>query len=395
MANTSMAPVPNSVWRAFAVTAVALFVWRVAAVVPVPGISAAVFEGLVSGPGATGLLDLVWNTNRAVRFSIIALGLLPYLTAWITLELWAAMSRGRATSARKVASDQQRFEQRVRILAFGLAAFQGYGIAVALEHVTGLVVEPGAMFRVGVIASLVAGLALQCWLAEIISRHGLCNGIWLLVAADFISALPRNAVTLLEADGMAAVPRSITLILALFLVAAVALIVLVTRAVYRFALADGSTLPLRLNLFGLRLLPFAYPVVMLPLSLAALVSEDEFAALQSYFSYGQLGQVLVLALLILVLIWHYTMLAADPRALPWTLRSDGQIIPGVAPGASRGDACCRGGYSIGVAHRVRLHSGSAGADGACILVRGPNRGRRLWHCGRDADRARHHRSHQD
>ena len=85
--------------RALWVTAAAMLVWRVAAVVPVPGISASVFESLVTGPGASGLLDLVWNTNRAVRFSVIALGLMPYMSAWITLALLALLFHGGRTGS--------------------------------------------------------------------------------------------------------------------------------------------------------------------------------------------------------------------------------------------------------------------------------------------------------
>lgn len=230
----------------------ALLVWRLLHVIPLPGVdplSIAALENVTSLP--------------VPRMSLVALGLTPFLGAWVLTEL----ARGRVADSKL---DRFRF-----YLTMALAAFQAWSMASALEGVQGAVADPGFGFRATVTITLMAGVALAMWLGGEITRRGLGEGIWVLLAADTITTLTSNLGSYASPDHVGLWHPEWVYGPAVMLIAMTALIVLVERAWRSVPVATAGKsdkpAPLRLRLDHVTILPasLAQIVLSLPMLLAA------------------------------------------------------------------------------------------------------------------------------
>ena len=194
----------NRIWF----TIGALIVFRFLSFVPLPGVDPVALSRLYSQAASGGILD-IFNTfsgGSLERMSIIALGVMPYITASIVVQLAAALAPSLAALKKEGESGRKKLNQYTRYGTVLLTAIQGYFIAVGLETLgqsqgIAAVVDPGMMFRVGAVISIVGGTLFLMWLGEQITSRGIGNGVSLIIMAGILAQLPRSCA---KARGAAA-----------------------------------------------------------------------------------------------------------------------------------------------------------------------------------------------
>ena len=297
----------------------ALLLWRLLHLVPLPGIDPEVMAATLSRYGMIN------------RGNVIALGLTPFVAVWAFCE-WA---RG---SFRDASIDRVR-----RYATAAIAAFQAYGVASAMESVTGVVAEPGFAFRATAMLTLVAGTMLMLWLGEQITRRGLGDGIWLLVAAESVANLPATIAGVARMMEASRVPHPEWLyIAALVLLALTALIVGVEGARRRVWLTakgnpnEAMARPLELQLDHVTILPATFATIALsvPALLAAglfavLGRVDAIADFVNAFTASRTWLLVITAALIPPLTFLLTAVLCRPRDFAARLERDGAEIEGV------------------------------------------------------------------
>jgi preprotein translocase subunit SecY len=233
-ARDTLADTNSAVMQRIAFTFGALLVWRLGSFVPLPGIDLGVF----------GQLFRSFLAAESVgRVSIFGLGVVPYVAAYIVVHVLCGFFARLRDLRNAGEGGRQRFNQLILYMTVGLAIFQAYGIAMALEGVTSLVPQPGLAFRAGVVISLVAGTMFLVWLGEQISARGIGNGIWVLFAAGFVAEIPGVVVGITGLARGGEIPAWTIVAGAALLVGLIALIVTVQGAERRIPVthpADGA-----------------------------------------------------------------------------------------------------------------------------------------------------------
>ena len=206
----------------------ALIVYRIGTHVPVPGINAAVLEELFKSQqgGILGLMN-VFSGGALQRFSILALGIMPYISASIIMQLASVVVPSLEALKKEGEAGRRKITQYTRYGTLVLAFFQASGIAIALESQPGLVLEPGISFRLITAITFVTGTMFLMWLGEQITERGLGNGISLLIFAGIAAGLPAAMKNTLELQSSG----NLSILKLLFLVL---LVIVVTAAVVFF-----------------------------------------------------------------------------------------------------------------------------------------------------------------
>jgi preprotein translocase subunit SecY len=320
--------------RRVAITIGALLIFRLGSHIPVPAAWPSV------GQLSSGALN---------RISIFALVLVPYLSAAIIIQL-ISMVWGRLSSLeRSGEAGRRRIARYTLILTFVLASFQAFGIASAMRDIPGLVDPSDSLFVVTATASMVGGVFFLIWLCELITVHGIGNGIALVLSVSFLAALPADVASVIEVARQGMVSANLVLFHAVFWVAAVALMVLVegARRNVRVEFAErrvgsrllptrSAVLPIKLNSAG-----FLIPVTVapwlwsLPLAFAAFIfgaKEPWLAAAYDHMGFGKPAHLIIGSIAIFVLVFIYTSYVLDPEHAADSLGKQGGTIPGVAPG---------------------------------------------------------------
>ena len=332
----------------------ALVVYRIGAHIPVPGIDPAQLEQLFKSQGG-GILNLfnMFSGGALSRFAVFALGIMPYISASIIMQLMTYVVPSLEALKKEGESGRRKITQYTRYGTLLLALFQSLGIALALEGQPGLVVSPGFGFRMTAVVSLVAGTMFLMWLGEQITERGLGNGISILIFASIVAGLP-SAIAglfgLVNTGAMSIIACMFIIALVIFVTYAVVYIergqrkVLVNYAkrqvgnkVYG---GQSSHLPLKLNMSGVMPPIFASSIILLP---ATAVGWIATGATDSWFTRGlkdlsallQPGQpiyVLLYAGMIVFFCFFYTALVFNSRETADNLKKSGAFIPGIRPG---------------------------------------------------------------
>src|SRR3989441_8026122 len=256
----------------------ALVVFRIGAHIPVPGIDPIKLAELFQSQqgGILGLFNM-FSGGALSRFTIFALGIMPYISASIIMQLMTAVSPQLEQLRKEGQAGQRKITQYTRYGTVFLALFQATGISIALESQPGLVIDPGLMFRFTTVVTLVTGTMFLMWLGEQITERGLGNGISIIIFAGIASGLPRAIGGLLELVSTGAM----SILVALFIVAIVALVTFVVVFVERgqrkilvnYAKrqvgnkvygGQSSHLPLKLNMSGGIPPVFASSLILFP-----------------------------------------------------------------------------------------------------------------------------------
>jgi preprotein translocase subunit SecY len=328
----------------------ALIVYRIGAHIPVPGIDPVALESLFKSQQG-GILDMfnMFSGGALSRFTVFALGIMPYISASIIMQLMTVVSPQMEQLKKEGESGRKKITQYTRYGTVFLALFQGLGIAIALEAQHGLVIEPGLLFRLTAVATLVSGTMFLMWLGEQITERGIGNGISLIIFGGIAAGLPQAIGGTLELTRTGAF--SIPLVLMLFVgaIAVTGFVVFVERGQRKILVnyakrqvgnkiygGQSSHLPLKLNMSGVIPPIFASSIILFPATLAGWFGSSEgmtwLKDIGATLSPGQPLYVMLYALAIVFFCFFYTALVFNPKETADNLKKSGAFVPGIRPG---------------------------------------------------------------
>ena len=328
----------------------ALIVYRIGAHIPVPGIDPNELAKLFQSQqgGILGMFNML-SGGALKRFTVFALGIMPYISASIIVQLLTVVSPTLEQLKKEGESGRRKITQYTRYGTVGLALFQSMGIAIALESQAGLVLHPGFLFRLTTVISLTTGTMFLMWLGEQITERGIGNGISLIIFAGIVAGLPQALGGTLDLARTGALhPLTVIIIFAL-VVLVTAAVVFVERGQRKILVnyakrqvgnklygGQSSHLPLKLNISGVIPPIFASSIILLPATAVSWFGnyegltwlKDAAAAL----SPGQPIYVLLYAIAIIFFCFFYTALVFNPKETADNLKKSGAFVPGIRPG---------------------------------------------------------------
>ena len=327
-----------------------LVVYRLGAHIPVPGIDPNQLQQLFKGQQG-GILNLfnMFSGGALQRFTVFALGIMPYISASIIMQLMTYVVPTLESLKKEGESGRRKITQYTRYGTLGLALFQSLGIALALEGSAGLVLHPGFGFRMTTVVSLTAGTMFLMWLGEQITERGLGNGISILIFGGIAAGLPGaigGLFELIRTGAMSIVAAILIIGVMIFVTFAVVFVergqrkILVNYAkrqvgnkVYG---GQSSHLPLKLNMSGVIPPIFASSIILLPATVVGWFATGEgmrwLKDISSALSPGQPIYVLLYAAMIIFFCFFYTALVFNSRETADNLKKSGAFIPGIRPG---------------------------------------------------------------
>ncbi len=336
----------NRLWFLLA----ALVVYRIGAHIPVPGIDPTQLAQLFK-QNQTGILGMfnMFSGGALSRFTIFALGIMPYISASIIMQLLTVVSPQLEAIKKEGESGRRKITQYTRYGTLLLGTFQALGIAVALESQAGLVLDPGYAFRLTTVVTLITGTMFLMWLGEQITERGLGNGISILIFAGIAAGLP----SALGQFGALVSNGSMSVVAALFIMMLVGLVtyavVFVERGQRKILVnyakrqvgnkvygGQSSHLPLKLNMSGVIPPIFASSIILLPTTAVSWFATGDsmrwLKDIASMLSPGQPIYVLLYAGAIVFFCFFYTALVFNSRETADNLKKSGAFVPGIRPG---------------------------------------------------------------
>ena len=328
----------------------ALIVYRIGTFVPVPGIDPGVLEDLFKGQhgGILGMFNM-FSGGALSRFSIFALGIMPYISASIIMQLMTVVSPQLEALKKEGEAGRRKITQYTRYGTVILATVQSLGIAIALEGQPGLVLDPGFMFRITTLVTLVTGTMFLMWLGEQITERGIGNGISIIIFAGIVAGLPHAIGGTLELTrtGSFSIPLVLMLFIGALLVTA--LVVFMERGQRKILVnyakrqvgnkvygGQSSHLPLKINMAGVIPPIFASSIILFPATLAGWFGSNEnmtwLRDLSATLSPGQPIYVMLYAAAIIFFCFFYTALVFNPKETADNLKKSGAFVPGIRPG---------------------------------------------------------------
>jgi preprotein translocase subunit SecY len=328
----------------------ALIVYRIGAHIPVPGIDPRVLEHLFQSQqgGILGMFNM-FSGGALKRFTVFALGIMPYISSSIIVQLLTVVSPQLEALKKEGESGRRKITQYTRYGTVFLALFQGLGIAIALEAQAGLVLESGYMFRLTTVTTLTAGTMFLMWLGEQITERGIGNGISIIIFAGIVAGLPQAIGGMLELTRTGAFSIPLLLILFVLSLAVIAFVVFVEkgqrkilvnyakRQVGRMVVGGQSShLPLKLNMSGVIPPIFASSIILFPATLAGWFGSSDrmvwLKDLASTLAPGQPIHMVLYAGAIIFFCFFYTALVFNPKETADNLKKSGAFVPGIRPG---------------------------------------------------------------
>jgi len=328
----------------------ALVVYRIGAHIPVPGIDPNVLSDLFNSQqgGILGMFNM-FSGGALSRFTIFALGIMPYISASIIMQLMSVASPQLEAIKKEGEAGRRKITQYTRYGTLGLALFQGLGIAVALESQAGLVNDPGMMFRLTTVSTLVTGTMFLMWLGEQITERGLGNGISIIIFAGIAAGLPSAIGGLLELVRTGAMHPLTALIICVLVVVVTAFVVFVERGQRKILVnyakrqvgnkiygGQSSHLPLKLNMSGVIPPIFASSIILFPATLAGWFGSGPSMGwlkdVAATLSPGQPIYVMLYAAAIIFFCFFYTALVFNAKETADNLKKSGAFVPGIRPG---------------------------------------------------------------
>jgi len=329
---------------------IALIVYRIGAHVPVPGIDPVVLKDLFDSQegGVLGMFNM-FSGGALSRFSIFALGIMPYISASIIMQLGTVAVPYLEALKKEGESGRRKITQYTRYGTLGLALVQGYGISIALQAQAGLVINPGPLFILTTVVTLVTGTIFLMWLGEQITERGIGNGISLIIFAGIAAGLPSAIGGTLELVSTGSMHFLVAL--GIFVAAALVtgFVVFVERGQRKILVnyakrqvgrkvygGQSSHLPLKLNMAGVIPPIFASSIILFPATLAGWFATGEsmiwLKDISGALSPGQPLYVMLYAAMIIFFCFFYTALVFNPKETSDNLKKSGAFIPGIRPG---------------------------------------------------------------
>lgn len=328
----------------------AMVVYRLGSFIPVPGVDPDAMGRLIQGGG--GLLDMfnMFSGGALSRFSLFALGVIPYISASIMVQMFAAVIPAWQQLRKEGESGRRTLTNYTRAGTVGLSIFQSFGVGTMLQQLPGVVYAPGAGFIFATVVGLTAGTLFLMWLGEQITERGVGNGISLIIFAGIVSGLPVAVVHTLGMVNTGELSALKLMVVGVVVLAVTAFVVFVERGQRRITvnyarrqgggrqayMNQSSHLPLKINMAGVIPPIFASSLIMFPATAAAFFNEaSEYNWLQRFASALSPGEPLHMALygaMIAIFAFFYTALVFNAQETADNLKRSGALIPGIRPG---------------------------------------------------------------
>jgi preprotein translocase subunit SecY len=327
-----------------------LIVYRIGTYIPVPGIDGNALRDFMdqAAAGIGGVLNMF--TGGAIsRMGIFALGIMPYISASIIVQLLGAMWEPLKQLKKEGEQGRKKLNQYTRYGTVFLATFQAYGLAVSLEA-GGLVTDPGWFFRASTVITLVGGTMFLMWLGEQITQRGVGNGISLIIFVGIIAEIPAALAQFFESGRSGALSTPVILGVVLMLLATLVFVVFMERSLRKIHIQyprrqvgmkvyDGgsSHLPVKVNPAGVIPAIFASSLLLLPTTLATFSGQGGtgpvMSTIMAYFGPGQPLYLLFFTAMIIFFTYFYTFnVSFKVDDVAENLKNQGGFIPGIRPG---------------------------------------------------------------
>src|SRR6266705_3121001 len=328
----------------------ALVVFRIGAHIPVPGIDPIRLAELFQSQqgGILGLFNM-FSGGALSRFTIFALGIMPYISSSIIMQLMTAVSPQLEQLKKEGQAGQRKITQYTRYGTVFLALFQATGISIALESQAGLVIDPGLMFRFTTVVTLVTGTMFLMWLGEQVTERGLGNGISIIIFAGIAAGLPNAIGGLLELVRTGAMHPLTALLITAAVVVVTWGVCFIERGQRKILVnyakrqignkiygGQASHLPFKLNMSGVIPPIFASSIILFPATLAGWFGSHQGATwlrdIAATLTPGQPIYVILYASAIVFFCFFYTALQYNPKETADNLKKSGAFVPGIRPG---------------------------------------------------------------
>ena len=331
-------------------TILVLAIYRLGTFIPLPGIDPEQLKIMMEG-NQKGLLGMfnVFAGGAVSRMAIFALGIMPYISSSIIIQLLTGVSDYFKNLKAQGEQGRQKITQITRYGTVLLATIQGFGLAVGLESSANLVINPGVFFKVSTVTTIVAGTIFLMWLGEQITQRGIGNGISLIIFSGIVAEIPRALVTTFELGRTGAISTTMIIGIFVLLILTIMFIVYMERALRKILInypkrqmgnkiygGDSSHLPLKINSAGVIPAIFASALLLLPVTFSNfdVSNNDTILDITSYFSQGQPLYMLLYASGIIFFTFFYVSITVNPNETAENLRKYGGFIPGIRPGES-------------------------------------------------------------
>ena len=325
-----------------------LIVYRIGTYVPLAGIDPQALTQVMSD-AQKGLLGMfnVFSGGAVTRMAIFALGIMPYISASIIIQLLTGVSDYFKNLKQQGEIGRKKITQLTRYGTVLIACLQGYGVSVGLENAGSLVLDPGMSFRITTTIALVAGTTFLMWLGEQITLRGVGNGISLIIFSGIVAEIPRALASTFELGRTGALSATLIVIIFILVILTVLFIVFFERAMRKILInypkrqmgnkvygGESSHLPLKINTAGVIPAIFASALLLLPVTLTnfGFSDSDTFLNISSMFTQGQPLYMLLYASGIIFFSFFYTSIVFNPTETAENLRKYGGYIPGIRPG---------------------------------------------------------------
>ncbi len=336
----------------------ALLVFRLGAHIPVPGIDPDQLAQLFAEQkdGILGMFNL-FSGGALSRFTVFALGIMPYISASIIMQLMTIVIPTLEALKKEGQAGQRKITQYTRYATVLLATFQAMGISVALQAQPGLVVNPGLMFELNTVVTLVTGTMFLMWLGEQITERGLGNGISIIIFGGIVSGLPSALASLLELVRTGSMNILSAMLIVVICVAVTYFVVFVERGQRRILVnyakrqvgnkiygGQSSYFPLKLNMAGVIPPIFASSIILFPATIAGWFTSGEptnmfsriIKDLAATLAPGQPVYTILYGAAIIFFCFFYTALVFNSRDTAENLKKSGAFVPGIRPGDQTG-----------------------------------------------------------
>lgn len=339
-------------------TLFALIVYRFGTFVPLPGINPDVLKEIFSPTAAGGLMGMLdtFAGGALSRMTLLALNIMPYISASIIIQLGAAIVPSLIALKKEGESGHRKMSQYTRYLTVLITILQGYGLAVAIEHMTSstgasaVIMSSSGLFRLTTVVSLLGGTMFIVWLGEQITARGVGNGISLIIAAGIIAEIPGAFAKTFELGRVGTLHPMMLFMIMVMIVALVYIVVFVERAQRRIVIqypkrqqgmrmSTGATsyFPLKINPTGVMPPIFASALIVLIISGVQFLSNQEIGWAQSMdasLSRGGWLYMLIYGSMIAFFTFFYTGIVFNPKDTADNLKKHGGFIAGIRPGNS-------------------------------------------------------------
>jgi len=333
----------NALTQKILITFGFLFAYRVLAYVPVPGVDASVIASFFNGQGVGGMVNM-FSGGAIQRFSIISLGIMPYITASIVMELLAATFPA-IGQMKKERDGMQKYMQIIRYGTIVITLVQAFGVSVGLQHMNGAVLIDPVTFTIITTVSMLTGTMLLMWIGERITQSGIGNGISLIIFAGIVSGIPTAILNTMTSVNTGALSFLAVLAIVAIILLTIFVIIYVELGERRVPISYSrktimqnqdkrvmNYIPIKVNLAGVIPAIFASAVLMFPLTLLKSADNEYAKMVADALSPGGLGFNIATFILVVFFAFFYASIVFNAKDIADNLKRQGGFIPGVRPG---------------------------------------------------------------